>query len=126
MNETTKQDNRGFSLVEVVVAMIILTVGVLGLAASAGAISRLSSEGVRSSGAAMVAGSRLELLRATACPLLANGSATTGAYTEAWRIVTPADAPFARTVTLVVSYPYGRGTRSSTYITEISCAAPSA
>lgn len=115
-------DNRGFSLIEVVVAMVILTVGVLGLAASAGAITRLSSEGVRSSGAASVAQSRLERLRSVTCAALADGSATSGAYSEAWRVVTTTGVPNGRTITVVVTYPHGRGTRSSTYITELSCA----
>jgi len=114
--------NRGFSLVEVVVAMVILTVGVLGLAASAGAITRLTSEGVRQAGAAAVASSRIETLRATDCAALASGSATTGAYSEAWRIFTPPAAPFSRHITVVVSYRHGRGTRYSTYVTERSCA----
>lgn len=116
-------NTRGFSLIEVVVAMVILTVGVLGLAASAGAISRLTAEGGRASEAAAVASSRLERLRATPCGSMTNGSATSGQISETWRIVTPSAAPFAREITVVVSYPYGRGTRSATYITEISCAA---
>ena len=106
--------NRGFSLIEVVVAMVILTVGVLALAASAGAISRLSAEGGRSSEAATVASSRLERLRATTCANMVSGSATSGPISEVWRVTTPSAAPFAREITLVVSYPYGRGTRSAT------------
>lgn len=116
------KDNRGFSLVEVMIAMVILTVGVLALAASAGQITRLTSEGVRAAGAAAVAGSRLETLRSTACAALTSGSATTGAYTEAWRVITPASALFSREITVVISYSNGRTTRYATYVTERSCA----
>ena len=119
----SRRGQHGFTLIEVIVAMIILTVGVLGLAASAGAVSRLSSEGVRSSGAAALSGAKLEELRATPCANLANGTQTTGAYTLTWTIAT---SGFIRTVTLVVSYRHGRGTRNATYVTELSCAPLSA
>ncbi len=113
---------RGFSLVEVVIAIMILTVGILGLAASATAITRMTSEGGRSGGAAGVASSRFEQLRATAavnCANLAAGSATTGRYAESWTIATTG---LMRTITVTVRYPSGRGTRTSSYTTNVSCA----
>lgn len=115
--------NRGFSLVEVMVAMVVLTIGVLGLAASAGAITRLTSEGVRAAGASAVAASRFETLRAQTCTAMtASGSVVNGPYTEVWRVTTPAGAAFSREITVVVSYSNGRRTRYVTYVTERSCA----
>lgn len=111
---------RGFSLVEVVVAILILTVGVLGLAASAGTITRLTAEGGRAGGAAAVAEARFEVLRATPCASLASGSATSGKFTETWRIT--ATTTLLRTVFVTVSYNTGRGTRNLTFTSQISCA----
>ena len=111
---------RGFSLVEVIVAIVILAVGVLGLAASAGAIIRMYAEGGRVSGAAATAESRFEQLRSGVCTTMASGSATTGDYTESWTVTSP--ATLLRNVSLTITYRTGRGTRSTTFVTQISCA----
>jgi len=111
---------RGFSLVEVVVAILILTVGVLGLAASAGTITRLTAEGGRTGGAAAVAETRFEVLRGTPCASLASGSATSGKFTETWRVTSV--TTLLKTVTVTVSYPSGRTTRTASYTSQISCA----
>ena len=113
-------NERGFSLVEVIVAIVILAVGVLGLAASAGAIVRMYAEGGRVSGAAAVAESRFELLRAGTCTTMASGTATTGEFTERWVVSSP--TTLLRLVSEQITYSYGRGTRSTTFVTQISCA----
>lgn len=113
-------NERGFSLAEVMIAMVILTVGVLGLAASSAAITRMSAEGGRSGGSAAVAESRIEALTATPCAsITSTGSATTGKFTESWTVTS---SGLLRTVSVSVSYPSGRTTRTSTYIAYISCA----
>ena len=112
---------RGFSLVEVIAAMVILTIGVLGLAASAAAVGRLTTEGARMSGAAMAASSKFEELRAGGCALMVSGSDTApGSYSRTWRVVADGDK---NVITLVLSYSNGRQTRSTTYISEVSCLA---
>ena len=128
-------NERGFSLAEVMIAMVILTVGVLGLAASSAAITKMSSEGGRSGGSAAVAESRIESLSfpsigfdrlsieslsATPCLNIASsGSATTGKFSESWTITT---SGLLKTVTVTVSYQTGTKTRTSTYVAYISCA----
>ena len=113
-------NERGFSLAEVMIAMVILTVGVLGIAASSAAITRMTAEGGRQGGSAAVAESRIELLTATPCAsIVSTGSATTGKFTETWTVTT---AGLLNTVTVNVSYPSGRTTRTSTYVAYISCA----
>jgi prepilin-type N-terminal cleavage/methylation domain-containing protein len=111
---------RGFSLVEVVVAILILTVGVLGLAASAGAITKLTAEGGRAGGAAAAADTRFEILRGTSCASMTNGSATSGKYTVTWTVTST--TTLLRTVLVTVSYPSGRSTRTVNYTSQISCA----
>ena len=112
-------NNRGFSLIEVMVAMLILTVGVMGLAASATSITRMTGEGGRTGGAAAVASSRFELLRATACASLASGTATSGKYSESWTVSSSGQLV---TVAETVTYVRGRASRSAVFTTYISCA----
>ncbi len=113
-------NRRGFSLIEVMVAMIILSVGVLAVAAASGYITKLMAEGGRSGGSAAVAESRIEQLTATPCANLSTtGSATTGKFTESWTVTT---ANLLRTITETVSYPAGKTTRTATYVAYISCA----
>lgn len=111
---------RGFSLTEVMIAVVILAVGVIALAMSAGAITRMTLQGGQTGAAAGVAASRIELLRATPCASLSSGTATTGRYSEVWRVTT--ENTNLRMVTVQVSYNTRSGTRSATFSTKISCA----
>lgn len=58
---------RGVTIPEVLVAIVILTVGLLGLAASAQHVSGLVAQGSRTGAATTFGVRRLELLRAAAC-----------------------------------------------------------
>jgi len=116
-----RKGESGFSLIEVMVAMVILTIGVLGLAASSAGITRMTSEGGRSGGSAAVASARFDSLRATTCSSLASGTATTGNYTEAWDVTTSAISGMLREVRLRVTYNHPGGQRTANYETQISC-----
>jgi prepilin-type N-terminal cleavage/methylation domain-containing protein len=111
---------RGFSLAEVMIAIVILAIGVIALGMSAGAITTMTAEGGRASEAASVAASRIETLRRQGCASMASGSATTGAYSETWRVTSP--STLLRNVTVQISYNTGRRTRSATFSTQVSCA----
>lgn len=76
----------GFSIVEAVIATLLLTVGVLALAGTSGAVNRLGTEGAEQTGVAALAQRRVETLQATRCSQLAGGSATSGRYTETWTV----------------------------------------
>ncbi len=112
---------QGFSLVEVIAAMVILTIGVLGLAASARAVARLTSEGGQMSGAAAAASSKFEELRASsACTTMAGGTGTAAdGYNLSWTVST---SGLLKQITLTVSYSTGTSTRSTAFVTYISCA----
>jgi prepilin-type N-terminal cleavage/methylation domain-containing protein len=113
-------NDRGFSLTEVMVAIVILAVGVIALAASAGAITRMTTQGGRTGGASSVAASRIEILRGTPCASLASGNTTTGRYAVRW-VVSTVNTNL-RTATVQVSYNAGTSARSATFSTQISCA----
>jgi prepilin-type N-terminal cleavage/methylation domain-containing protein len=111
-------NRRGFSLIEMMVALVILTVGVLGLAASARVVTQMTGSGGRYGGASSVAASRFEQLRAATCTTLSAGSATTGRYTERWTVTTSGQL---RVVDLAITYNDGTSSRTATYSTAISC-----
>lgn len=70
------QSERGFTIVEVIIAIIVLTVGLLGLVATSALVTRMIARGQRSANAANFAGNRLELLRVTGCKTQTAGKDT--------------------------------------------------
>ena len=64
----------GFTLVEVMIAIIVLTIGLLGLMGTAALVTRMIGRGQRSTVAGIEAAQRFERLRATACQARADGS----------------------------------------------------
>lgn len=81
----------GFTLVELVVAIMILSVGVLGLASTAAVVTRQMGGGAQQTRAAAVAQTRFEELRAMGCgdygALPYNGTYEGGGFREAWAVV---------------------------------------
>lgn len=61
------KNERGFTIVEVIIAIIVLTVGILGLVTTAALVTRMIARGQRSADAAAFAARRLERLRPAAC-----------------------------------------------------------
>jgi len=60
-------DRKGFTIIEIIIAIIVLTVGLLGLVSTAALVTRMIARGQRSSDASMFAERRLERLRPRAC-----------------------------------------------------------
>lgn len=58
---------RGFTIIEVIIAIIVLTVGVLGLVTTAALVTRMIARGQRSATASAFAARRLERQRIAAC-----------------------------------------------------------
>lgn len=79
-------DRRGFSLVEIVIAMLVFAVGGLGLAASATAIARqIAASGLRAD-AATIARSRSEAAHGASCGSFSAGEAVTSGVRSVWSI----------------------------------------
>ena len=78
----------GFSIVEVIVAMMIVSVGLLGIAGSTTLALRTTFDAARRRDAAERAQSRLALLAAGGCARAASGSATdrTLGIAERWTV----------------------------------------
>jgi Tfp pilus assembly protein PilV len=120
----TTKARPGFSLLELTIGLLLLDVGVLALAATAGGIVRMTAAGGREGGAALVAAARLEALRVASCgaaaesPASATGADSTGPFAEAWSVT--ADGRTAR-ADVAVSWADGRRTRTARYETLIGC-----
>jgi type IV pilus assembly protein PilV len=82
----------GFTLIEIMVAIIMLTVGLLAMASTTGAVSRQMRGANRQTVASTVAQSRFDSLTSVACANLVplngarSGSATRSGVTESWTI----------------------------------------
>ena len=78
MNAHERGGERGFTIVEVIIAIVVLTVGLLGLVTTAALVTRMIGQGQRSAVAATFASQRMERLRLTACDgaLRADGTET--------------------------------------------------
>jgi len=63
----TSANRGGFTIVEIIIAILVLTVGLLGLATTAALVTRMIGRGQRSAAAAGFAQRRLERLRPGAC-----------------------------------------------------------
>ena len=116
---------RGFTIIEVLVAVVILGFGIVALVGSSGVVTRMIGQGKRTTNASNYAQLRLEGMRQTAlaatpqCTGLA-GSATThpGSVSVTTQVVTNGNV---RTLRAIVSYPSGRGTMIDTLVTIIRC-----
>jgi prepilin-type N-terminal cleavage/methylation domain-containing protein len=77
---------RGFTLVELMVAVMVMTVGILGLASTAAVVMRMMHGGARQTLAANVVAARFEALHNKSCDSLSSGSSSTRGIAEDWTV----------------------------------------
>ena len=107
---------RGFTLVELIVAMLLLSVGVLGLAGVSAYAIRQSNTAQSRNLATNVAESRMEELRSRSCASITAGSATTNGVSESWTVDASNANTKSRTVTgrFIFTRRSGKNTRPDT------------
>jgi len=124
------KNERGFTIVEVIIAIIVLTVGLLGLVTSAALVTRMIGRGQRSAVAAQYAQRRLEMLRVTGCSSQASGSevlmrGSAPVDSISWRFVKwsiPNTSANNWQIVVRSTYPTARGQwRTDSTETQISC-----
>lgn len=117
----------GFTLVEALVAIVLLGVGIVALASASGTVTRMIGRGKMETRAAQAASQRLELLRAAAgstsprcgsAGFASGGPVLSGGVTEKWQV---SASGTTRQVRVTVTYLTGRGLRTATLETSISC-----
>ncbi len=122
-----RQRASGITVAEVVVAVVVLTVGLLALVGSFGRMSRMAGAGRHATVAAMTAAGRLAWLHQVAhsssppCtgPAWRDDSSTSGGVTEAWRILDAVGT--ARRVELVVRHQEAARVAADTVVTAVLC-----
>lgn len=117
---------KGFTVVEVIVAIMILSVGLLGLASSAALVSRMIGEGGNYNESATIATQRMEILRSqavpgTRCADVAGGSARDGSYQVAWQVQQIANGNAVRARVMVTVPRASQSARVDTFTTTIPC-----
>jgi prepilin-type N-terminal cleavage/methylation domain-containing protein len=124
-----KRSEEGFTLVEVLIAVMVLGVGITALVGSSAMVTRMIGRGQMSTRAAQVATQRLETLRLQAysstphctAPAFVGGNTSNNPLkvTEAWTITANGSV---RTISVTVAYKTARGTTHSDVLTTtIKC-----
>ena len=110
----------GVTLIEILVAIVMLTVAVGGLLGSSAAVANQMGGGVRQTVAASVAQARLDSLTSLSCAQLAAGAATGNSTTrgvrESWAVT---DGRNIKTIAVNINIP--RRTRTLVYSMVIPC-----
>jgi type IV pilus assembly protein PilV len=128
---TVKKSEAGFTIVEIIIAVMVLTVGILGLVTTAALVTRMIGRGQRSAVAGTFAAQRMERLRINACTvgLRVNGAenlvrGSTVIASNVWRYTAVANvtagAPTSWRIDLTTTYKTiknrSRTERSETYV----------
>lgn len=122
-----KYTGSGFTLVEVLVAIVVLGIGIIAMAGSSSSITRMIGRGKMETRAAVAASRRMEMLRlaagstSPACthPAFATGGPVfSSGVTESWDV--PASGK-VRHVRVRVTYLTVRGPRTATLETRVAC-----
>ncbi len=107
-----------FTIVELLVAVVVFTIGLVALAATSGLVAAHVGDGGRLTAAAHAARSVLDSLGARRCDAVSSGSATRDGITVAWTVSRDS---VAAQVELTVGAVLRRGNRSDTYRLVVPC-----
>ena len=114
-----RRPRRGFTLIEMIIAIVVMSIGVMGLAGTATYVATQMGGGKAQTLAATLATKVADSLAARRCSALVNGSQTKRDVTVTWTV---ADSSRTRWVTESVQYQVKRGpTKTMTYTTVIQC-----
>ncbi len=107
---------RGVSLIEVLIACVLLTVAVMGIVGAATGISKQSGSSRRQIQAAGMAQKRLDSLRSLPCGSMTSGTVTRQGITQTWTV---SGSGNTRSIVLQMTLP--RLTNPVTYRTLVPC-----
>src|SRR6185503_15966160 len=105
---------------QVVVAICIFSIGILGLVSTAATVTRMVGRSQQYNMAASLAQQQFEILKATTCASIASGTSTSGNYSVRWTVT---DVTNGKQVVIVVTSPTARGNKTDTFTSIISCVA---
>jgi prepilin-type N-terminal cleavage/methylation domain-containing protein len=115
---------RGFTLIELMFAMMLLTVGLLSLETTSASVLRAMGGGRQQTMAAQLGQSRLERMRGINCGSITSGSATTNGIAEKWGSVVLTSANTAvvnRRIADTVTYSVGSVSKTRVFTSVRPC-----
>ncbi len=114
---------RGFTIAELIVAIMIISIGVIALAGSSAAVLREMELARGQTLAATIAQTEFETLRSYgACSSITSGSSTIRHMPVTWTVSTvPGTSYNARYVTVVVTFQYRTSTKTYTVGSVVPC-----
>lgn len=122
-----KRSESGFTLVEVLVAIVVLSIGLIALVGSMAMVTRMITRGKVETRVAQAASQRIETLRlaaystsprCTAGAFTSGGAVTANGLNEAWVVQAVGKV---RNVQVNVTYRTVRGPRTASLQTRIEC-----
>ena len=112
--------NSGFTIVEVLVSTLLLSLGLLAIASTTAHTTGMLAAGRRHTQAAVLGGRLAESLRSGPCPAAGSGVTVDGALEAHWTVAPLKGSP-ARRVLVVVAAPAARGSRADTVAATVGC-----
>ena len=110
---------RGFTLIEMIIAIIVMSIGIMGLAGTASYVATQMGGGAAQTVAAAVATQVTDSLASRRCSSLVGGSKTRRGVTITWAV---SDSSRTKWVTEQVQYKPRRGpTKTINFVTVIQC-----
>jgi type IV pilus assembly protein PilV len=116
---SARRARRGFTLIEMIIAIMVMSIGIMGLAGTASFVAMQMGGGNAQTIAAALATKVSDSLSARRCSALVSGSQTKRGVSISWTV---ADSSRTRWVTEQVQYRPKRGPmKTLNYMTVIQC-----
>jgi len=109
---------RGFTVIEMIIAIIVMAIGVMGLAGTARYVAMQMGNGRSQTIAATFATKVADSLSARRCSSIVGGTQTKRGVTITWTV---ADSTKTKWVTESVQYKTKSGAKTVNYLTVIQC-----
>jgi prepilin-type N-terminal cleavage/methylation domain-containing protein len=123
LREKRRNARRGVTMIELLVALAIVSIGVLALSGGAALVTRLTGGGTVQTRAAMIANAHIEQFRSMSCTSATSGTDTVRSVISSWTATSVSSNGSRRgtSIGLTVQYPTTKGMRSQAYTTLLPC-----
>jgi prepilin-type N-terminal cleavage/methylation domain-containing protein len=113
-------NDRGFTVIEVMVAVVVITIGLLGLTSTSASVVQMVGNGGRFSEVSEMAAEHFEAMRTRPCDQLADSTAYDGAFVVEWAVDSIAGGE-GRRIDMTVQSPTPKGSRVDRFSMSVSC-----